>query len=93
MIYLGDGITDVPCMRLIKDKNGKSIAVYPRGKKEKVAELLRDNRVNYIALADYSENSELENIVKLQMEYIALLTKMEEKEKKQLKSVKTKEEE
>ena len=93
MIYLGDGITDVPCMRLIKDKNGKSIAVYPRGKKEKVAGLLRDNRVNYIALADYSENSELENIVKLQMEYIALLTKMEEKEKKQLKSVKTKEEE
>ena len=93
MIYLGDGITDVPCMRLIKDKNGKSIAVYPRGKKEKVAGLLRDNRVNYIALADYSENSELENIVKLQMEYIALLTKMEEKERKQLKSVKSKEEE
>ena len=60
--------------------------------KEKVAGLLRDNRVNYIALADYSENSELENIVKLQMEYIALLTKMEEKEKKQLKSVKPKEE-
>ena len=93
MIYLGDGITDVPCMRLIKDKNGKSIAVYPRGKKEKVADLLIDNRVNYIALADYSENSELENIVKLQMEYIALLTKMEEKEKKQLKSIKPKEDE
>ena len=93
MIYLGDGITDVPCMRLVKDKNGKSIAVYPRGKKEKVADLLRHKRVNYIALADYSENSELENIVKLQMEYIALLSKMEEKEKKQLKSVKPKEEE
>lgn len=93
MIYLGDGITDVPCMRLIKDKGGKSIAVYPRGKKEKVADLLRHDRVNYIALADYSENTELENIVKLQMEYIALLTKMEEKEKKQLNSVKPKEEE
>ncbi len=92
MIYLGDGITDVPCMRLIKDKNGKSIAVYPRGKKEKVAGLLRDDRVNYIAPADYSEDSELENIVKLQMEYIALLTKMEEKERKQLKSVTPKEE-
>lgn len=93
MIYLGDGITDVPCMRLVKDKGGKSIAVYPRGKKEKVADLLRHDRVNYIALADYSENTELENIVKLQMEYIALLTKMEEKEKKQLNSVKPKEEE
>ena len=93
MIYLGDGITDVPCMRLVKDKNGKSIAVYPRGKKEKVADLLRHERVNYRALADYSENSEIENIVILQMEYIALLTKMEEKEKKQLKSVQPKEEE
>ena len=93
MIYLGDGITDVPCMQLIKDKNGKSIAVYPRGKKEKVADLLIHDRVNYIAVADYSENSELENIVKLQMEYIALLTKMEEKEKKQLKSIKPKEDE
>ena len=62
----------------IKDKNGKSIAVYPRGKKEKVADLLRYKRVNNIALADYSENSELENIVKLQLEYIALLTKIEE---------------
>lgn len=93
MIYLGDGITDIPCMRLVKDKQGKSIAVYPKGKKEKVAGLLRDKRVNYIALADYSENSELENIVKLQLEYIALLTKIEEKEKKQLISVTPKEEE
>lgn len=91
MIYLGDGITDIPCMRLVKDKQGKSIAVYPKGKKDKVAGLLRDKRVNYIALADYSENSELENIVKLQLEYIALLTKIEEKEKKQLISITPKE--
>ena len=91
MIYLGDGITDVPCMRLVKDKNGKSIAVYPRGKKDKVADLLRNQRVNNIALADYSENSELESIVKLQMDYISLLTKIEEKEKKQLKSIEPKE--
>ncbi len=91
MIYLGDGITDIPCMRLVKDKQGKSIAVYPKGKKDKVAGLLRDKRVNYIALADYSENSELENIVKLQLEYIALLSKIEEKEKKQLISITPKE--
>ena len=91
MIYLGDGITDIPCMRLVKDKQGKSIAVYPKGNKENVAGLLRDKRVNYISLADYSENSELENIVKLQLEYIALLSKIEEKEKKQLISVTSKE--
>lgn len=93
MIYLGDGITDIPCMRLVKDKQGKSIAVYPRGKKDKVAGLLRDKRVNFIAPADYSENSELDKIVKLQLEYIALLTKLEEKENKQLNSIMPKEEE
>ena len=92
MIYLGDGITDIPCMRLVKDKQGKSIAVYPRGKKEKVASLLRHKRVNFIAPADYSENSELDKIVKLQLEYISLLTKLEEKESKQLSSIKIKEE-
>lgn len=92
MLYLGDGITDVPCMRLVKDKGGKSIAVYPRGKKDKVADLLINERVNYIALADYSENSELEKIVKLQLEYISLKTKIEEKEIKQLNSVTPKEE-
>lgn len=93
MIYLGDGITDVPCMRLVKDKNGKSIAIYKKGNKDKVASLLKDGRVNYIALADYSKDSELEKIVKLQLEYLALVNKMEEKEMKQLSSIKTKEEE
>jgi prolyl-tRNA synthetase len=28
-IYLGDGLTDVPCMQLVKEKGGKSIAIYP----------------------------------------------------------------
>ena len=64
MIYIGDGLTDVPCMKLVKVNGGQSIAVYPRQRKNKVVELLRNNRVNYLALADYSEGSELDGLVK-----------------------------
>ena len=58
MIYMGDGLTDVPCMILVKENGGYSIAVYPKGSQEKVAHLFEDGRVNYICKADYSSNSE-----------------------------------
>ncbi len=63
MIYIGDGLTDVPCMKLVKVNGGYSIAVYQKKKKSKVEELLLDNRVNFIEKADYTEGSSLETIV------------------------------
>ena len=64
MIYIGDGYTDVPCMKLVKANGGYSIAVYKEAEKDKVNELLTDNRVDFLTLADYSEKSELENLVR-----------------------------
>ena len=64
MIYFGDGITDIPCMTFVKKQGGISIAIYPKGKKNKVTNLLLDNRVNYICAADYQEGSELDSLVK-----------------------------
>lgn len=60
MIYIGDGLTDIPCMQLLKDKGGKSIALYSSGNKHKVLPLVEDGRINYVCLADYSVNSTLE---------------------------------
>ena len=59
MIYLGDGMTDIPCMKLVKDRGGKSIAVYKAGQKNKVDSLLIDDRVDFLSLADYREGGEL----------------------------------
>ena len=64
MIYFGDGMTDVPCMKLVKQYGGHSIAIYNKKEKNKVEPLLRDNRVNFICEGDYRENSKLEEIVK-----------------------------
>ncbi len=63
MIYIGDGLSDVPCMKMMKAYGGYSIAVY-QNKDCKVEDLLRKNRVDYIYPADYSENSGLDVTVK-----------------------------
>ncbi len=62
MIYLGDGLTDVPCMKLVKSNGGQAIAVYT--KRKNVEDLLRYSRVNYIAPANYGANGYLESLVK-----------------------------
>ena len=79
-IYLGDGLTDVPCMRLVKDKGGKSIAIYPKGNKEKVIPLFEEGRVNYLCSADYKAGSNLEKIVKLILTQMSLTATLLSKE-------------
>tara|TARA_B100001113_G_scaffold89888_1_gene71925 strand:+ start:3726 stop:4556 length:831 start_codon:yes stop_codon:yes gene_type:complete len=60
MIYIGDGLTDVPSMALIKKQNGHAVSVYPKNSSEqkKVSrDLLSANRVDFIAEANYKKNS------------------------------------
>ena len=83
MIYVGDGITDVPCMTFVKKQGGISIAIYPKGSKDKVTNLLLDNRVNYICSADYQEGSDLDSLVKLIMQNINIDHKLLLKQKQQ----------
>ena len=67
MIYVGDGTTDIPCMRLVKNSGGHSIAVYNpeiRNARRELNGLIRDNRVSHVCPADYSEGSEMDTLVK-----------------------------
>ncbi len=68
IIYIGDGLTDVPSMTVTKQSGGHSIAVYKPGSSTGLKgckSLLEVGRVHFIASADYSENSSLEKRMKL----------------------------
>lgn len=71
IIYIGDGFTDVPCMKLVKKNNGHSIAIKNEFNKKIAKELLEDERVNFICNANYEKNSQLDSTVKLLLNYIA----------------------
>ena len=67
IVFIGDGETDIPCFRLVKEQRGHAIAVYKpstRGAKGKAEKLIAEGRVNFIAPANYSENSEMDRFVK-----------------------------
>jgi hypothetical protein len=72
MIYVGDGMTDVPSMALTKKSGGHTVAVYqPNGKgREVCVKLLHAGRADFIAAADYRANSRLTARVKLLLDAI-----------------------
>ncbi len=84
MIYIGDGLTDVPCMKLVKEYGGHSIAVYPNGGKDKAGELLTADRVDFIATADYSAGSELDTIIIDMIQSMAINASLIRRSKEQL---------
>jgi 2-hydroxy-3-keto-5-methylthiopentenyl-1-phosphate phosphatase len=74
ILYIGDGLTDVPCMTVIRKNGGNAIAVYkPRDSrgKETCIELLKAERVDFLAKADYNSGTELDYLIKLLLQNIA----------------------
>lgn len=68
MIFVGDGDTDIPTMKMLTYKGGHSVAVYNQQRNErdlsKIYSLISDGRVDFVAPADYSDKSQLDIIVK-----------------------------
>ena len=87
MIYIGDGLTDVPCMKLVKLNKGQSIAVFRKRKKEVAAKLMSENRVDFITEANYCKDGELDKIVKTIIEKMAVAEKLSRLHDKHKKSI------
>lgn len=62
MIYIGDGFTDVPCMKLVKVNGGHSVAVYSSDD-DTAHEIMEQGRVDYMAKTDYTKGEKLESTV------------------------------
>jgi len=88
MIYIGDGLTDVPCMKLVKANGGQSVAVFREQNKETANKLMMEKRVDFITEADYSENSELDIIIKTIIDKMAVVDKLTELHRKHKNSIK-----
>ena len=74
IVYIGDGETDVPCFRLVKDLGGLSIVVfrpYTKNARDKANHFIQDGRVHCSAPADYTNGRELDRIVKAQIDLVA----------------------
>ena len=83
MVYIADGLTDVPCMKLVKEYGGKSIVVYnPESAKAGItaSRLIRENRADFMSVADYRESHDLETLVKLILDHMAADSRLEDLE-------------
>ncbi len=87
MIYIGDGLSDVPCMKMMKAYGGQAIAVYQDDSKEKVEELLLKDRVDFIFPADYSADGELDKTVKNIIKKVVICDALTDINQMQLKGI------
>ncbi|MBR0647565.1 HAD family hydrolase [Plastoroseomonas hellenica] len=74
MVFIGDGDTDIPCFRLVREQGGHSIAVFPPDDPQRAANgqrLIAEKRVHCAVLADYSAGGELERRVLAVLDLIA----------------------
>ncbi|MBQ9329429.1 MAG: haloacid dehalogenase-like hydrolase [Oscillibacter sp.] len=87
MIYVGDGLSDVPCMKMMRSYGGQAIAVYQAGNRPGVEDLLAKGRVDFIFPADYREGTALDVTVKNIVRKMAIDHHLGEENAQQLRSI------
>lgn len=74
MVFIGDGSTDIPCFRLVKEQGGLSVAVFKphtKGARSKADKYVREGRVHCLVPANYTDGSELDRIIKANIATVA----------------------
>ncbi|WP_295740144.1 HAD family hydrolase [uncultured Oscillibacter sp.] len=87
MVYMGDGLSDVPCMKMMRAYGGQAIAVYQEGNRQGVEDLLSKGRVDFIFPADYSEGTALDATVKHIIQKMAIADLLWEENVQQLRGI------
>ncbi|MCI9678641.1 MAG: haloacid dehalogenase-like hydrolase [Oscillospiraceae bacterium] len=87
MIYIGDGLSDVPCMKMMRAYGGQAIAVYQEANRAGVEKLLRQKRVDFIYPADYRAGGGLERTVKDVIQKMAVSHRLSEENWRQRQAV------
>ena len=87
MIYVGDGLSDVPCMKMMRAYGGQAIAVYQESNRMGVEDLLAKGRVDFIFPADYSEDTALDLTVKNIIRKMSIVDRLWEENVQQLRSI------
>ena len=87
MVYMGDGLSDVPCMKMMRAYGGQAIAVYQESNRMGVEDLLAKGRVDFIFPADYSEDTALDLTVKNIIRKMSIVDRLWEENGQQLRSI------
>ena len=87
MVYMGDGLSDVPCMKMMRAYGGQAIAVYQESNRVGVEDLLAKGRVDFIFPADYSEGTALDQTVKNIIRKMAIADRLWNENAQQLRTI------
>ena len=87
MIYIGDGLSDVPCMKMMRAYGGQAIAVYQSANRVGVEDLLAKGRVDFIFPADYREGTALDLTAKNIIRKMAIADQLWVENGRQLRSI------
>lgn len=87
MIYIGDGLSDVPCMKMMRSYGGQAIAVYQESNRTGVEELLARGRVDFIFPADYRAGTALDITVQNIIRKMAICDALTAENAAQMRSI------